>query len=231
MRVFNYAASIAGDLEICPKDRHKASSVQLEIQTSWMECSLSSEGNFTIPACERPLGLSDLVLSNFVPASLATRAQFGSSTLGIAAQPERGTPASASVFYDRVEQLAKGGTASVPVVLGHAGAHEIGHLLLGSNSHTPQGLMRARWSRQDLQNASIGNLLFTSEQTQAMSAEGAQASIGIVTPLGKICSGFPLDWLPVEGARSVTTGVRPKYTVSETHQRICYGSRIPRGDQ
>ena len=153
-----------------PERLPQASSVELESRHLWMECSLSSEGNFTLPACEQPLGLSDLVL-RLVPASPATRAQFGSGTLGIAAQPERGTPASASVFYDRVEQLAKGGTASVPVILGHAVAHEIGHLLLGSNSHTPQGLMRARWSRQDLQNASIGNLLFTSEQTQAMSAE------------------------------------------------------------
>ena len=41
----------------------------------------------------------------------------------------------------------------MPVILGHAAAHEIGHLLLGSNSHSPFGLMRARWSGQDLQNA------------------------------------------------------------------------------
>ncbi len=48
----------------------------------------------------------------------------------------------------------------MPVILGHAAAHEIGHLLLGSNSHSPQGLMRARWSRQDLQNAGIGQSSF-----------------------------------------------------------------------
>jgi len=105
-----------------------------------------------------------------VPVSAATRAQFGDGTLGIAAQTEKGTPGSASVFYNRAEQLARGGAASLAVILGHAAAHEIGHLLLGSNSHSPLGVMRSRWSRQDLQNAMAGNLLFTPEQAEAMKA-------------------------------------------------------------
>ena len=54
--------------------------------------------------------------------------------MGIAAAAEKNTPASASVFYDRVEELAKGGAVSLAVILGQATAHEIGHLLLGSNS-------------------------------------------------------------------------------------------------
>jgi len=59
----------------------------------------------------------------------------------------------------------------VPVILGIAAAHEIGPLLLGSNSHSPLGLMRARGSRQDLQNgARTGNLLFTPKQAEAMRA-------------------------------------------------------------
>jgi hypothetical protein len=110
---------------------------------------------------------SNLVL-RLVPVSAATGAKFRQGTLGIAAQPEKGTPASASVFYSRVQELAKGGTAPVPVILGHAVAHEIGHLLLGSNSHSSLGLMRAQWSRLDLQNATAGNLFFTREQTEAM---------------------------------------------------------------
>jgi hypothetical protein len=169
VRVFNYA-------QVSPETWNLARKISTSIlgrtgiQTFWLECSLSSEGNFTIPACAQSLGSSDLVL-RLVPVSAATRGHFGSGTLGIAAQPERGTPASASVFYDRLEQLAKGGTASVSVILGHAVAHEIGHLLLGSNSHTPQGLMRDRWSRQDLQNAGVGYLLFTTEQAEAIRAE------------------------------------------------------------
>ena len=166
VRVFNYA-------QVSPETWNLAQEVAARIlhrtgtETHWVKCSLSSEGTLTPAVCEQPAQPSDLVL-RLVPVSAATRAQFGDGTLGIAAQPEKGTPGSASVFYSRVEELAKGGTASVPVILGHAAAHEIGHLLLGSNSHSPLGLMRARWSRQDLQNARVGNLLFMPEQAAAV---------------------------------------------------------------
>jgi hypothetical protein len=168
VRVFNYA-------EVSPETWNLAQEVAARIiyrtglETHWLKCSLSSEGNLIPAACEQPAEPSDLVL-RLVPVSAATRAQFGEGTLGIAAQPEKGTPGSASVFYRRAEQLARGGAASPPVILGHAVAHEIGHLLLGSNSHSPLGLMRARWSRQDLQNATLGNLLLTPEQAEAVRA-------------------------------------------------------------
>ena len=32
------------------------------------------------------------------------------------------------------------------VILGRVTAHEIGHLLLGTNGHAPAGLMRATWN-------------------------------------------------------------------------------------
>lgn len=166
VRVFNYA-------QVSPETWNPAQEVasrilyRTGIETHWLKCSLSSEGKLIPEVCEQPAEPSDLVL-RLVPVSAATRAQFGDGTLGIAAQPEKGTPASGSVFYSRVQNLAKGGTAPVPVILGHAVAHEIGHLLLGSNSHSTLGLMRARWSRQDLQNAVAGDLLFTREQTEAI---------------------------------------------------------------
>ena len=31
-------------------------------------------------------------------------------------------------------------------ILGRVTAHEIGHLLIGTNSHAPSGLMRASWN-------------------------------------------------------------------------------------
>jgi len=168
VRVFNYA-------QVLPQTWNLAQEVATRIfyrtgiETHWLQCSLSSEGRLTPFVCEQPMEPSDLVL-RLVPVSAATRAQFGHATLGIAAQPEKGTSGSASVFYNRVEQLARGGAASVAVILGHAAAHEIGHLLLGSNSHSALGLMRASWSRQDLQNAAAGDLLFTPEQAEAVKA-------------------------------------------------------------
>lgn len=56
-------------------------------------------------------------------------------------------------------------------VLGHAMAHEIGHVLLNLASHSPKGLMRANWDQKDLQSAATGQLLFTPEQAELIRTE------------------------------------------------------------
>ena len=57
----------------------------------------------------------------------------------------------ANVFMNRVTEQAAAGELSASRMLGHAIAHEIGHLLLGDNSHSLGGIMVAPWSKQDLQ--------------------------------------------------------------------------------
>ena len=75
----------------------------------------------------------------------------GDSVLGIAisgASEARGRVA--YVFYDRVVRVAMAHQAPVARGLGHVMAHEVGHVLMGVNSHAGEGLMRANWNpRQD----------------------------------------------------------------------------------
>ena len=54
----------------------------------------------------------------------------------------------ATVFYDRIQSVGKGGDLSN--LLGLATAHELGHLLLGSKAHTEKGIMQPRWTRKHL---------------------------------------------------------------------------------
>ena len=58
----------------------------------------------------------------------------------------------------------------VALILGHVSAHEIGHLLLGPGAHGHDGIMRAGWSRQDLQQAAWGQLVFTDEESGRLRA-------------------------------------------------------------
>jgi len=170
VRVFNYAPGCSGQAR---KEAQAIASrifYRAGIEVRWVDCSLSGDGTLTFQECTAPLQTTTIIL-RLVPTSPATRAHFGRDTLGIAAQAETGTDASASVFHDRVKQLAAAWLVSLPLVLGHAMAHEIGHLLLGAGSHSPGGLMREHWKRQDLTRAAEGNLLFNGREAGRIRTE------------------------------------------------------------
>ena len=77
----------------------------------------------------------------------------------------------ANVFMNRVTEQLKVGELSAGQVLGHAIAHEIGHHLLGDNSHAPRGIMVPKWSNQHLRRISKGDLLFTQQEVTRIQDE------------------------------------------------------------
>ena len=56
----------------------------------------------------------------------------------------------ATVFADRVSATAARLHVERATLIGRTLAHELGHLLLGSNSHSARGVMRAWWSDANL---------------------------------------------------------------------------------
>lgn len=54
------------------------------------------------------------------------------------------------LFRDRVDEMLNRRASSAGAILGHILAHEIGHVLLGTDTHTPTGLMKAGWNSLDL---------------------------------------------------------------------------------
>ena len=72
------------------------------------------------------------------------------------------------IFYDRVEALTQRVNTTAYVILGHAMAHELGHVLLGSTVHTHGGLMQARWTPASWRLAAAGLLSFEREEVRRM---------------------------------------------------------------
>jgi hypothetical protein len=97
--------------------------------------------DMTSPACQRSDNHRYIVvrLQRRTPANICVGA------LGFAL-PFAHTGAHVSIFYDRVEALVQSVNIAAYVILGHAMAHEIGHVLLGSSEHSEGGLMQGCWT-------------------------------------------------------------------------------------
>ena len=79
----------------------------------------------------------------------------------------------AYVFYDRVKMFSNTievipNNKTVGIVLGHVIAHELGHLLIPGDAHTPVGIMRGEWDYRQWKMAAAGTLLFDPTQAKLM---------------------------------------------------------------
>ena len=127
---------------------------EVGLELEWKECP-----------CSQSAGPGDVILRIIPRLFGSMKAGFRDSDLGFAPTGEEGGVL-ATIFFHRVEAITKGGP--IAPVLGNAIAHELGHLLLGRNAHSADGIMQAHWSRKVLKLASRGSLHFTTEQAQRM---------------------------------------------------------------
>jgi hypothetical protein len=153
------------------------------VELLWVPCSPVSRSNMA--PCTAPVGALEL---HILSAPLTN--DFRDDTLGIAIlHPDPGDRA--AVFVSRVRETAarNAGLAGVKEIMGSVMAHEIGHLLLHSNSHSSEGVMRADFRPTDLRRAVQRQLNFTPEERdtiQRILSEGKHP-----TPLPNNMQNFP----------------------------------------
>jgi len=97
-------------------------------------------------------------------------------TMGISFQGEDGRGCVADLFYKPMEDLHNSDGTDVASLLGHVAAHEIGHLLLGTNSHAAAGIMHAHWTSDELASAKVRSLVFLDKEARQMRAKLLRAS-------------------------------------------------------
>ena len=83
---------------------------------------------------------------------------------GMAFLDENGRGRQADVFYSCIARLSNDSGYDPATVLAAVMVHEMGHLLLGSNSHSPMGIMRKRWDQDQLRLAALCELNFDAGQ-------------------------------------------------------------------
>ena len=98
----------------------------------------------------------------------AVDGRLGVDTLGFAlVDVDAGAGLLATVYADRVRVVAQSAGVDEAELLGRAMAHEVGHLLLGTNGHAAHGLMRASWSSVDLRGHRV-QWFFNGKEGEAM---------------------------------------------------------------
>jgi len=134
------------------------------IEVMWVTCARSSGGR-----CGTPLGPGEVIVRLVRGAG----AEAGASDLSLGnalVDPATGIGVLATIYVERVERMASSAGTDVGTLLGRAMAHEIGHLLLGGGPHGVSGLMRPRWTREELVRNVRADWRFAATDVQAIRA-------------------------------------------------------------
>jgi hypothetical protein len=123
---------------------------QAGIDVLWIDCGRLSVVPAPDPCVAQP-GADELIM-RIVTADRYQGGHLAIDALGYSqVDTHAGTGTLATVYSDRSARMAAAAGLDIGTVVGFVMAHEIGHLLMGTNLHQPDGLMRARWTPSALQ--------------------------------------------------------------------------------
>lgn len=138
--------------------------------TEWMMCPGTEPGGVSLRRCLSGVGRPDLavwILPRVAPGHPVPRTAIGMALPGNPGELGK----IAYVYFDRVLRAVEISSGDEIRILGHAIAHEIGHLL--GNEHATSGIMRGDWTRGALVDMSRGHVLFSPEEARRMQANVA----------------------------------------------------------
>lgn len=169
LRMYNYG--VARSTLVQAEGKATAILNQVGLEVAWVDCPATPAEFKSYPGCQGLLGTTDFAVK-ILTADEAERFPSHHEALGRALPcPADQVGCSAYIFYRNVLEVAADGVADKSQVLGHAMVHEIGHLLLGPNSHTASGIMRGRWNKQDLETIAKAHLAFSEQQSEHIREE------------------------------------------------------------
>jgi hypothetical protein len=155
------------------------------VSLTWLDCG--TPGNW-----HTELGCLELAFPSHFSVRLVTGKQTGSDDIfGQSFLNEHGEGNYANVYLTPLSSAQALQVIGEGDLLGCIVVHELGHLLLGKNSHSAEGLMRAKWQVWELREAARGHLLFTKSESERMrvryfsAVARAQGASSRVTASGK----------------------------------------------
>jgi len=188
LRVYDYAH--AGQKALHAAERVTARILaNAGVTAHWVDCPTKQSDVERYPACPTATQEAEYTL-RLLSDSMTTAQEKSQDALGNAADCERGA-CIASVYYDRIKNLAGGNTLPSYVLTGRVIAREVGQLLIGVRYQSRSGIMNASWSYRQLGMLASSEILFSPVEANAMKArlserEQAAASHSAETDSGQL---------------------------------------------
>ena len=127
---------------------------------------------------KKPQTIADNTLA--VAVRLAAKAPAEASPLALAsAKPFAPPPGEITLYVDRVEAFLEQIRVDAEFLLGYILAHELGHVLQGTDYHAPGGIMKAHWTQRERMEMISLQLKFTERDVAAI-RRGPYAQAGAI---------------------------------------------------
>ena len=127
---------------------------RIKRQKSSYACAWRSRGFYvltqTVAPGPQPVTVSTSQPTSRYGSSVIPQAPLAIARSGVAFLSPDGTGRYSDVFWKRTQSLHASSNVDLGGILGSVIAHEMGHLLLGSNAHAISGIMRPHWESGEL---------------------------------------------------------------------------------
>jgi len=130
------------------------------IRVVWMDCGSGGHQLASLTAhCDEVVTAAEVIL-RICAAGPGHERESASKGFALVSSDATGVAVLATVFADRVLDVARVAGVDPRPLLGRAIGHELGHLLLSTDAHAAIGLMRAKWSQVELRRTSPADWRF-----------------------------------------------------------------------
>jgi hypothetical protein len=169
VQIYNYSQASPAILTKAEREADRILS-EAGLRIVWLECPVEPSAAGSQGPCQKAPEATDIRLRVL---AAPVQNKFQDTVFGFTVHPVL-----ASVYYEYALRRGKSDDAEfeIPIILGCAIAHELGHLLLGTNSHSGEGIMQPRWEPNQVRQLMMGTLLFTTEQAKLMREQAQMRS-------------------------------------------------------
>jgi hypothetical protein len=163
VRVYD-AAGLDAKTRQAALDLANAALAAASVEIAWQICGVALPHPLR---CDTRLTQAELAI-RIVRTAAVPRGESGLRLGDAFIDSQSGRGVLATIYFDRVLLLSERTGRPLAMLLGRAIAHELGHLLMASNTHGPIGLMRAFWSQDEVRGGHASDWTFSPRDAHAI---------------------------------------------------------------